>query len=213
MISSCCPAVNSLIEKYYPDLLGHLLPVKTPMIAHCDVLKKRDKDAFTVFIGPCIAKKREADESASVDACLTFEELIAWMAEEGVAPVRHHTAVDKKPASRRYPTTGGILSTLDKDIDCTRIAVDGMLNIRAVLDELRDDASEHVFIEMSACEGSCINGPVMREHKKKRMLGAMKVENYAGDDLFGVDAPNDLRERYAPDGLKRVMPGLSLIHI
>ena len=55
--------------------------------------------------------------------------------------------------------------------------------------------------------GSCINGPVMREHKKKRMLGAMKVENYAGDDLFGVEAPNDLRERYAPDGLKRVMPG------
>ena len=164
-------------------------------------------EAKTVFIGPCIAKKREADQSASVDACLTFEELIAWMAEEGVAPVRHHGAVDKKPASRRYPTTGGILSTLDKDIDCTRIAVDGMLNIRAVLDELRDDASEHVFIEMSACEGSCINGPVMREHKKKRMLGAMKVENYAGDDLFGVEAPNDLRERYAPDGLKRVMPG------
>ena len=207
MISSCCPAVNSLIEKYYPDLLGHLLPVKTPMIAHCDVLKKRDKDAFTVFIGPCIAKKREADESASVDACLTFEELIAWMAEEGVAPVRHHDAVEKKPASRRYPTTGGILSTLDKDIDCTRIAVDGMLNIRAVLDELRDDASEHVFIEMSACEGSCINGPVMREHKKKRMLGAMKVENYSGDDLFAVEAPNDLSTRYAPAGLKRVMPG------
>ena len=207
MISSCCPAVNSLIQKYYPDLLSHLLPVKTPMIAHCDVLKKRDKDAFTVFIGPCIAKKREADEAACVDACLTFEELTAWMAEEGVAPVRHQHEADNKPASRRYPTTGGILSTLDKEIQCTRIAVDGMLNVRNVLDELREDASEHVFIEMSACEGSCINGPVMREHKKKRMLGATKVENYAGDGLFAVEAPNDLSTRYAPGGLKRVMPG------
>ena len=124
-----------------------------------------------------------------------------------MAPVRRHEAVDKKPASRRYPTTGGILSTLDKDIACTRIAVDGMLNIRNVLEELREDASEHVFIEMSACEGSCINGPVMREHKKKRMLGAYKVENYAGDDLFGAEPANDLSTRYAPGGLKRVMPG------
>lgn len=89
MISSCCPAVNQLIQKYYPDLLSHLLPVKTPMHAHCDLLKAADKDAFTVFIGPCIAKKREADEDKSVDACLTFEELASWMAQESATPGAH----------------------------------------------------------------------------------------------------------------------------
>ena len=211
MISSCCPAVNSLIQKYYPDLLSHLLPVKTPMIAHCDVLKKRDKDAFTVFIGPCIAKKREADEAACVDACLTFEELTAWMAEEGVAPVRHQHEADNKPASRRYPTTGGILSTLDKEIQCTRIAVDGMLNVRNVLDELREDASEHVFIEMSACEGSCINGPSIREHRQSRLKGNLRVDAYAGGADFGVEPLKDISQQFAFRSTHSVQPGREAI--
>ncbi|HIU34964.1 MAG TPA: 4Fe-4S binding protein [Candidatus Pullichristensenella excrementigallinarum] len=207
MISSCCPAVNSLIEKYYPDLIGHLLPVKSPMRAHCDTIKARDKDAFTVFIGPCIAKKRETDESKSVDACLTFEELSMWMGEAGVTPVRKAGDVADHKKSRYYPTTGGILKTLNPDIACERITVDGMENCRRVLDELRDDGSAHVFIEMSACEGSCINGPVMREHHKKRMMGAVKIERYAGEGAFGKEVGAPIETTYQAGGLKRVMPG------
>ena len=56
LISSCCPSINLLIQKYYPTMLPHLAKVLTPMQAHCKAIRERDPEAFTVFIGPCIAK-------------------------------------------------------------------------------------------------------------------------------------------------------------
>ena len=58
IISSCCPSINQLIEKYYPDLIEHLAHVLTPMQAHCKAIKEKDPAAYTVFIGPCIARSR-----------------------------------------------------------------------------------------------------------------------------------------------------------
>ena len=85
IIASCCPTINMLIRKYYPGALPYLAPVVTPMRAHCMDIKRRHPDAKTVFIGPCISKKEEADGRAShVDCALTFEELTAWLAEENV---------------------------------------------------------------------------------------------------------------------------------
>ena len=62
IISSCCHSVNTLIQKYYPEALKYLAPVISPMQAHCRKIKKEHPDAFTVFIGPCISKKAEAEE-------------------------------------------------------------------------------------------------------------------------------------------------------
>ena len=86
MISSCCPAVNSLMEKYYPDLLSHLLPVKTPMIAHCDVLKSAIRTPSPSLSAPASPRSARRMNPPALDACLTFEELSAWMAEEGRGP-------------------------------------------------------------------------------------------------------------------------------
>lgn len=58
IITSCCPTVNLLIRKYYPDALPYLAKVKTPMQAHCTDIKARHPEAKTVFIGPCISKRR-----------------------------------------------------------------------------------------------------------------------------------------------------------
>ena len=83
-ITSCCPAVNTLIELYYPKALPYLAPVDTPMVAHAKMLRQKHPDAKIVFIGPCIAKKREAHESGAVDGVLTFEDLSAMFADKGV---------------------------------------------------------------------------------------------------------------------------------
>ena len=55
LISSCCPSINMLIQKYYPTMLPHLAKVLTPMQAHCKAIREQNPEAFTVFIGPCIA--------------------------------------------------------------------------------------------------------------------------------------------------------------
>ena len=85
IISSCCHSVNLLIQKYFPSLLPFLADTMSPMQAHCQDIKKRFPNAKTVFIGPCVAKKDEAEYYENiVDAVLTFEELTSWFEEEGI---------------------------------------------------------------------------------------------------------------------------------
>ncbi|MDR1215562.1 MAG: 4Fe-4S binding protein [Treponema sp.] len=87
-ITSACPAINRMIQVYYPKALKYLAPVVSPMIAHGKLLKESFPDAKIVFIGPCIAKKREAAESGIIDAVLTFEELSQLFTNRNVEPSR-----------------------------------------------------------------------------------------------------------------------------
>ena len=115
IISSCCHSINLLIQKYCPAELAYLADVMSPMQAHCSDIKKRHPDAKTVFIGPCVAKKDEADHYGSiVDAVLTFEELTKWLDAEHIAlePDMDDT---NESLARFFPTTGGILKTMEKD--------------------------------------------------------------------------------------------------
>ena len=83
IITSCCHSVNLLIQKYFPSCLQYLADVMSPMQAHCTDIKRRHPDAKTVFIGPCVAKKDEAEYyEGIVDAVLTFEELTNWLKTE-----------------------------------------------------------------------------------------------------------------------------------
>ena len=138
MISSCCPAINSLIEKYYPDLLDNLARVMTPMQVHCKAIKERVSDAFTVFIGPCVAKKKEADESNYVDACLTFDELANWMGSENVHVLNKPRPHEDGKRARFYPTTGGIVRSMDIPEGLNVITLDGTETCMAALKEIRN---------------------------------------------------------------------------
>ena len=85
LISSCCHSVNLLIQKYFPSCLPYLADVLSPMLAHCQDIKRRHPSAKTVFIGPCVAKKDEADHYQGLtDAVMTFEELTNWLSKEGI---------------------------------------------------------------------------------------------------------------------------------
>ena len=82
LITSACPAACRMIQLYYPMALKYLAPVDSPMIAHAKMLRQQYPDAKIVFIGPCLAKKREAKESGLLDGVLTFEELKQMRSEE-----------------------------------------------------------------------------------------------------------------------------------
>ena len=115
IISSCCHSVNLLIRKYFPEQLKYLADVLTPMQAHCTDIKRRIPGARTVFIGPCVAKKDEAEAyEGIVDAVLTFEELTAWLERESIALTPVPEDNDESRA-RFFPTTGGILKTMALD--------------------------------------------------------------------------------------------------
>lgn len=213
IISSCCHSINTLIQKYYPAALPFLAHVMSPMQAHCKEIKKAHPDAFTVFIGPCISKKDEADKYPEfVDAVLTFEELTGWFNEK---EVKIEYCEDQSPngRSRLFPTTGGILRSMKRNHDiCTYISVDGVENCKNAIQDIIDGKVNRCFIEMSACVGSCIGGPAM--DKRKSPIGDfMRVDEYAGNDDFVMDIPAsaELTKEMKYIGINRQKPGSKAI--
>ena len=191
LISSCCHSVNLLIQKYFPSCLEYLADVVSPMQAHCNDIKKRFPNAKTVFVGPCVAKKDEAEHyEGIVDAVLTFEELTSWMKEAGVE-LKKEKDMTAESRARFFPTTGGVLKTMAEQVPgYTYIAIDGVQNCIDVLRDIESGKIHKCFIEMSACIGSCTGGPVMEKyHKSSVVSDYMKIADYAGEKDFDVVQP------------------------
>ena len=190
IITTCCQSINLLIQKNFPAEMEYMADVMSPMQAHCSDIKKRMPQAKTVFIGPCIAKKDEADYYAGiVDAVLTFEELSDWLRLENIELEQE---IDDTPESRArfFPTTGGILKTMAQDVPgYTYMAVDGVENCFSVLCDIESGRVHKCFIEMSACIGSCIGGPVMEKYHCSPVQDYIAVANYAGQKDFDVPQP------------------------
>ena len=200
VISSCCHSINLLIQKHFPDLLPYLADVLSPMQAHCTDIKKRIPNAKTVFIGPCVSKKDEAEAYPDiVDAVLTFEELTNWFKAENIEPEKK-IVKNENSRARFFPTTGGILKTMALDEpDYTYMALDGVENCIAALKDLESGNIHKCFIEMSACPGSCVGGPVMEKYHRSPVKDYMSVANFAGKNDFAVDMPdsNGMRKDFS----------------
>ena len=191
VISSCCHSINLLIQKYFPAALEYLADVVSPMQAHCQDIKKRYPNAKTVFIGPCVAKKDEAEHyEGIVDAVLTFEELSNWLKEENIE-LKQEMDSNEESRARFFPTTGGILKTMAQDAPgYNYIALDGVQNCIDALEDIKNGKIHKCFIEMSACVGSCIGGPVMEKyHRTAPVKDYITIANYAGKDDFKVSEP------------------------
>ena len=209
IISSCCHSINLLIQKYYPVALQYLADVMSPMQAHCQDIKRRIPNAKTVFVGPCVAKKDEAEHYGDiVDAVLTFEELSVWLKEENI---EIETIQDNNDNSRArfFPTTGGILKTMNEVEGYTYVAIDGVENCIEVLKDIEKDKIHKCFIEMSACVGSCVGGPVIEKyHHTSNIKDYIEVANYAGKKDFDVSQPDavELRKLFTYIEKKNAQP-------
>ena len=202
LISSCCHSVNLLIQKHFPSVLPFLADIMSPMQAHSLDIKRRIPDAKVVFIGPCVAKKDEADKySDIVDAVLTFEELSRMFKENGIV-LEKKPDVTEKSKTRLFPTAGGILKSMSLDnSNYTYIAIDGTENCIAALKDIEEGRLHKCFIEMSACSGSCIGGPVMEKQHKSPVKGYIDITAYAGKEDFDFEMPS-------PEKLLKPMPAI-----
>jgi len=192
LISSCCHSINLLIQKHFPASLQYLADVMSPMQAHCQDIKRRYPNAKTVFIGPCVAKKDEAEYyKGIVDAVLTFEELTEWFKAEKIE-LEHVMDADECSRARFFPTTGGVLKTMAERMPgYTYFAIDGVDNCIAALKDIECGKTHRCFIEMSACVGSCAGGPVMEKYKKySPVMDYVTISQYAGEKDFAVDQPD-----------------------
>ena len=201
VISSCCHSANLLIQKYFPTVLPYLADVLSPMLAHCQDIKRRIPNAKTVFIGPCVAKKDEADHYKGLtDAVLTFEELTNWLNKEGIE-LEHEVDTKEESLARFFPVTGGVLKTMRQDAPgFTYLSIDGVANCMEALKDIESGKIHHCFIEMNACSGGCVSGPVMEKYHKNPIKDYVAVSSYAGTKDFDVPQPDlmHLRKSFSP---------------
>lgn len=214
IISSCCHSINLLIEKYFPSALRYLAKVVSPMQAHCMDIKKRYPDAKTIFIGPCVSKKDEAARYPGfVDCVLTFEELSNLMRKRGIS-VEKTRKEGSKGRARFFPTTGGILKSMFLPrTDYSYMALDGTEDCIAALQEIEKGNLRNCFIEMSACRGSCVGGPVMEKYHYSPVSNYNKVATYAKSDDFDVAdvSPEEIYREHEFIGESKAMPTQSEI--
>ncbi len=205
IISSCCHSVNMLIKRHHPRCLPYLADVLSPMLAHGKDIKLRyGGDTKVVFIGPCIAKKDESDKNHQiVEAVLTFRELDDWLAAEGVEmETTPEKELTERSRARLFPTNGGILKTMEcKDPTWDYLVCDGVKNAIRTLEDIEAGKLHHCFIEMSACHGSCVNGPLMADKKQSIMTATIPVNRFAGREDFDCYQAGraDIGQVYAPE--------------
>ena len=202
IISSCCHTINLLIQKYYPKALPYLADVLSPMLAHGKDIKSRyGKETKVVFVGPCISKKDEADKNSEyIDVALTFEELDSWIKSENIEIASRTANVNsEKTKARLFPTCGGVIATMEcANPEFEYIGIDGIDECSDVLQDIIDGKIHKCFIEMSACYGSCINGPVVQKQKKSIVNNKISIKKSAGKlDFEGFNlGSKDIKYRY-----------------
>ncbi len=204
IISSCCPTVNLMIQKHFPEALPFLAKVVSPMQAHCRDIKSRYPEAKTVFIGPCISKKSEGDDfSEDIDCVLTFDELISWLRDENIEPEAKNDPRESG-RTRIFPTAGGILKSMDcSSEEYSYVSVDGLENCINTLRDITVGRISKCFVEMSACLGSCIGGPVTSKTRHNPLRDYISVQKYAGLRDFDINMPQAERLTRQFENLER----------
>lgn len=166
-ISSACPSVVELVEKYYPHLSENIIPAFSPMIAHGKWLKEKyGKNTRVVFVGPCIAKKKEVEVyQGYIDAAITFRELKQWLDEENITvseDSNNSFYPFKAGRGSIYPIDGGMIDTINRNAgvtDLSYMSFSGVKNIQNILGGLdKIKLNKPLFLELLSCEGGCING-------------------------------------------------------
>ena len=186
MISSACPAAVDYIRRFRPDFASAIGKTLSPALAHCKMLREEfGDDIKTVFIGPCIAKKNEADRHPELlNLTLTFIELKRWFKEEAVNPYNmtpgdaDRFVTGNAANGALYPVEGGMIGTIQAcgGVDHVHFAeLTGIAAMEQALEGLHTgDVKETVFIETLACQGGCVHGPCT-EHDSPGLLERLRI--------------------------------------
>ncbi|HJC07048.1 MAG TPA: 4Fe-4S binding protein [Candidatus Enterocloster excrementipullorum] len=223
IITTCCPSVNDLVEIYYPELVPYLAPVVSPMIAHGKLLKEElGRDVRVVFLGPCIAKKKESLDvrhQGFIDAVLNFNDINRWLDEENIViedcEDMPFTRFDPK-VNRLYPVTNGVVSSVlatepEKD-GYRKFYVHGVSNCIDLCKSMARGEIKGCFIEMNMCSGGCIKGPTVNDESISRfkvkldMEEAIAREPASGKDMEPVWEKVSFRKRFVDRSPKDPMP-------
>ena len=211
LTSCCCPMWWGMIKKVYSQLVPHISPSVSPMVACGRSIKALHPDAKVVFVGPCIAKKAEAKEPEvkdAVDVVITFQELKQIFEAVGINPsdMPEDERDRSSRAGRIYARTGGVSKAVadtlarirpERKIPLKAIQADGVPACKKMLQEALEGKIEANFYEGMGCVGGCVGGPKVLIDPRE---GADFVNQYGEEALSPTPADNE----YVLELLKRI---------
>lgn len=170
MTTSCCPAFVNMVKKHYPELIENVSTTISPMCAVSRMLKAKEPDAVTVFIGPCISKKSEVKDHAiegNADYALTYSEIRAIMHARNVELEEDDNSYQESSIyGKRFANSGGVteavlqsLKESDDEIAATVNKCNGAAECKKALLLMKVGRLPEDFIEGMICEGGCVGGP------------------------------------------------------
>lgn len=170
MTTSCCPAFVNMVKKHYPELIENVSTTISPMCAVSRMLKAKEPDAVTVFIGPCISKKSEVQDHAiegNADYALTYSEIRAIMHARNVELEEDDNSYQESSIyGKRFANSGGVteavlqsLKESDDEIAATVNKCNGAAECKKALLLMKVGRLPEDFIEGMICEGGCVGGP------------------------------------------------------
>ena len=176
-ISSACPVIVDYIRMYKPEFSKYITPIGSPARTHAKMLRQTyGEDIGIVFIGPCIGKKKEADEpDGLIDLAITFEELKIWINDQipDISQIQKDDRFEFVPYSAHegalYPIDGGMNTTIRKigiKDEAQLLEVCSIPAFEKALNNLEPEKlNRPIFVEALACEGGCIAGPCISTDK------------------------------------------------
>ncbi len=193
LTTSCCPAFVSFTEKNFPELAEHISHNLSPMATIAKYIKDTTPGAKVVFVGPCTAKKAEAQKESVkpyVDAVLTFEELQALFDSRDIdiTSLNEDVLDNASYFGRIFARSGGVTDAvaqalkeqgLDKEFTLNPCSCDGIEACKVALLKKSKGVLDANFIEGMACTGGCIGGAGCLTHGEK---------NKAEVDKYGKEA-------------------------
>ena len=184
MTTSCCPAFVNMIKQHFPQLLDNMSTTVSPMCAVSRMLKEKDPETVTVFIGPCIAKKSETLDlniKDNADYAMTFGEIRAMMRAKGVdLEPEENTYQEGSVFGKRFGNAGGVTAAvvecfkeMNEDITPNVMKCNGAAECKKALLLMKVGKLPADFVEGMACVGGCVGGP----SKHKTELEAKKARD------------------------------------
>ena len=206
-ISSACPATVDYITKYHPEWRDSITPIISPVMAHARLLHQLyGNEVKVVFIGPCAAKKNEADRHPEdLALAMTFAALEDWMGSKNIELKPEERLAPMPSAAeegRAYSLEGGMNDTLRENTSGTRyLSVSGIADLNRVLSGVDQEqlkaSGGKIFIEALACRGGCVNGPVMPPAGTSSADVLMKtLLNGKNRSSLGREIPVDVKSEF-----------------
>ena len=216
-ISSACPVIDDYIRLYKPEFTNNITPIASPALTHAGMLKDTyGDDIKVVFIGPCIAKKNEADKHPElISVALTFDELNYWLKEEFIDVDKLETdeackfIPETAYEGALYPLEGGMNETIKRvGIEKNDVTFIGVSSLEAFDKSLQNinpnKITNKIFVEALGCPGGCINGPCLSSEKSRIMITSDIYANTQYRDEVPKEPKKVVYEDYLPAPVEKV---------